>query len=603
MNTNLGSWDATVPEDCDWIIIEKETNGFWVSVVENTLTNERSENIIVTAGNAQPVTVNVRQLAGDISLSASTENIDFTADDKNVQEVIITTNATEWDVTKSDYWIVVDKKDDKITVAVEKSWNLNSRAGVITLTAGETKSATITVTQQANTSTELQELRAFPGAEGYGSMATGGREGRIVAVTNLGDDGEGSLRWALRQHSGQPITVVFNVSGLIELKSQLRLNRANYTIAGQTAPGDGICIMGDKVNLGGSSNFIVRHIRFRIGAIDNPNGSIGIENANNFIVDHCTFGWSGEENMTIYDNKMSTIQWCILHEGLYESGHDKGRRSYGSQWGGETATYHHNLLAHNYNRSPRFNGARANDHNVLIDYVNNVNYNWGSANACYGGDLTNSTHRANFVNNYYKPGPARPGNQSSNFIRASYGSVPNRIAVWYMSGNYMEGSANTSKNTDNYAGLNIGDYPSSVTLAQCISAVPFTVPYPVTTETAQEAFISVLAGAGAFPRDAVDRRIVEETRTGTANHGGVFNNNSPNSGIIDKPEDAGGYPTYNTLPAPTDADGDGIPDYWETANGLNPNDPADGTSKTLSKGTYTNLEVYLHDLSNMLINK
>lgn len=260
-----------------------------------------------------------------------------------------------------------------------------------------------------------QQTPAFPTAEGYGMYAKGGRGGQVVAVTNTQDylatetPIEGSLRWALAQYPNEPLTVVFRTSGVITLKSDLRVKRNNFTIAGQTAPGDGIAIRGGKVNFGGSTHLIVRHLRMRIGLRGDTafiaGGSIGIENASNFIIDHCTFGWSGEENMTLYDNTLSTVQWCILHEGLYDAGHLKGARSYGSQWGGQTATYHHNLLAHNYNRTPRFNGARSNDARVLMDYINNVNYNWGKANSAYGGDIEGGTiyvprtHRVNMINN------------------------------------------------------------------------------------------------------------------------------------------------------------------------------------------------------------
>jgi pectate lyase len=469
-------------------------------------------------------------------------------------------------------------KSGSITVTVEPSWNgdPNNKWAL-----------------DAN----LQELRAFPGAEGFGQNASGGRRGKVVKVTNLEDAAsnppEGSLRWALAQYPGEPITVVFSVSGIIDLKAELRVKRDNFTIAGQTAPGDGICIRDNKVNFGGSNNFIIRYLRFRIGTMNNdPNGkgSIGIENASNFIVDHCTFGWSGEENTTIYDNKMSTVQWCIIHEGLYQSGHNKGVRGYGTQWGGESATYHHNLLAHNDSRSPRLNGARSNDKDVLIDFVNNVNYNWGRQSSSYGAEIETNSHRVNFVNNYYKPGPAYPGT-SSYFVVVYYASNQgDKKALWYMDGNIMEGD--TGKNTNNYSGLNISRYPSGTTIDQLKSANPFAVPYPVKTETAENAFNSVLARAGAFPRDSVDTRIVNEARTGTASGSG----SAGKPGIIDSPDDIGGYPVYNSLPAPLDTDGDGIPDAWETANGLDPANPLDGALKNLSKA-YTNLEVYLYDLT------
>ena len=446
-------------------------------------------------------------------------------------------------------------------------------------------------------STQAQTL-AFPTAEGFGAYASGGRGGKVVEVTNLEDDGtnpsEGSLRWALQQHPGEPITVIFKVSGIIDLNAQLRCKRNGFTIAGQTAPGDGICIRGNKVNFGGSTNFIIRHLRFRVGVKVSASGlgSIGIENASNFILDHCTFGWSGEENMTIYDNTLTTIQWCIVHEGLYHSTHDKGNRGYGSQWGGQSATYHHNLLAHNYSRSPRFNGARSNDINVLIDYVNNVNYNWGKQNAPYGGDIDakGKTHRVNMVNNYHKPGPARPANKSSYFVQSSYHKeqTPSKVAVWWMDGNIMEG--NEASTNNNYLALDRSQYPAEVR-DQMIASEPFEVPYAVKTETAEQAFASVLAGAGAFPRDRVDARIVDEVETGTAAGSGTL---GQNLGIIDDPEVVGGYPDYETRDVPLDSDKDGMPDAWETENGLNPNDPADGNKLTVSG--YTALEAYLNGL-------
>ncbi|MDR2840454.1 MAG: T9SS type A sorting domain-containing protein [Paludibacter sp.] len=456
------------------------------------------------------------------------------------------------------------------------------------------------------------QIKAFPTAEGFGSLATGGRGGQVVEVTNLDDNptapSVGSLRWALTQYPGQPITVVFRVSGIINLAGakagELRCNRANWTLAGQTAPGDGICIMGNKVNFGGSTNLIIRHLRFRIGTMIDPitgepdasgKGSIGIENSSNWIIDHCTFGWSGEENMTIYDNWNTTIQWSIVHEGLYQSGHNKGNRGYGCQWGGQNATFHHNLLANNHNRAARLNGARSNDINVLIDYVNNVNYNWGKTNSCYGSDIEKVSNHTNFVNNYYKPGPAYPGTSRSYFthVTRSSNQTAGAVAKWYMSGNYMEGSANAVQNTNNYLGLRMTEYSAAVIAdsASYISATPFAISLPVVTQTAQEAYVSVLAGAGAFPRDTVDRRIIYETSTGTASGSGVF---GTHKGIIDAPSAVGGYPTYNTYNTIIDADHDGMDDAWETANGLNPANAADRNFVTESG--YTVLEVYLNSL-------
>lgn len=455
----------------------------------------------------------------------------------------------------------------------------------------------------------VAQTLAFPTAEGYGMWARGGRGGRVVEVTNLEDNAngtiEGSFRWALKQYSTEPVTIVFRVSGVIELVAQLRSSRkTGTTIAGQTAPGDGICIRGAKCNFGGSQNLIIRHIRFRIGLKELGNGatefieggSIGIENASNWIIDHCTFGWSGEENMTIYDNNLTTVQWCLVHEGLYDAGHGKGSRGYGSQWGGQTSTYHHNLLANNYSRTPRVNGARSNDLNVLMDYVNNVNYNWGKANSAYGGDIdfNGKTHRCNMINNYYKPGPVRPGTSSSYFVQSSFHSEQNtsKIAQWYMNGNIMEGSANTAKNEDNALGLDASYYEKNgIDKSALISTEPFVVPYNLNVETAQEAYESVLLGVGAFPRDTVDRRVVGEVSTGIATYGGSV---GALKGIIDRPSDAGGYPEYNTYNTITDADHDGMDDSWEAINGLD-STKAEDRNKITQSG-YTCLEVYLNSL-------
>ncbi|MCD8262587.1 MAG: hypothetical protein LUD15_14870 [Bacteroides sp.] len=197
----------------------------------------------------------------------------------------------------------------------------------------------------------------------------------------LEDTIPGSFRWALRQYPDEPITVVFRVSGVIRLRGQLRCKRDNFTIAGQTAPGEGICFTHNVLNFGGSTNFIIRHIRSRIGDVDVygalvENNSFIANNSSNFIINHCSFGWSAEENMNTYDNKFQTVQWCIIHEGLYNAAHKKATpRDYATQWGGSQAAYHHNILAHNNSRSCRFNGATSNDNQVFLEYINNINYN------------------------------------------------------------------------------------------------------------------------------------------------------------------------------------------------------------------------------------
>ena len=324
------------------------------------------------------------------------------------------------------------------------------------------------------------KLLAFPTARGFGKYVTGGRGCKVVEVTNLEDDpknpSEGSLRWALTVAGKENATIVFRVSGVIKIQPNaqkvrdLRANLKNVTIAGQTAPGEGILIRGGKMNFGGSDNLIIRNLRFRIGDIDEADlakatdsrfikgAGFGLENAKNVIIDHCCFGWSGEENMTMYDNHFTTVQWCIVHEGLYDAGHQKGARSYANQWGGSPATYHHNLLAHNYNRSSRLNGASSTteDRNVFMEYFNNVNYNWGKKNSCYGGENeagTYSSHECNFVGNYYKPGPSTPsGSYFMELSAARSGKTLNpNPSRWYFADNVMEGSS--SATSDNWSAI------------------------------------------------------------------------------------------------------------------------------------------------------
>lgn len=464
---------------------------------------------------------------------------------------------------------------------------------------------------------------AFPTAEGCGKYASGGRGGLVVEVTTLDDDPvnppEGSLRWALKQGYEiktdpilgdykvyLPLTIVFRVSGIIDLKGhELKAKRNKLTIAGQTAPGDGICIKGESFNLGGSRNVIVRHLRFRTGAYT-PDGqevnaaSVILENGGNFIFDHCSMSWSSEELCDFSDGGDITVQWCIFAEGLYASVNGKGARGYGPVIAGSGASYHHNLLAHNVSRSPRFGVSSEVDPHVLIDYVNNVNYNFGKKNSCYGGENRlgpRGTVKINMVNNYYKQGPAYPDNLTAVFVRPShYGSVQDTFFTeWYLGGNFIEGETNAAINEDNYKGLDISehqDYLPTITVDD-LKSEHHPVSRPVPVETAHEAFQRVLTGAGAFPRDTVDRRVVREALTGTATFGGSHNNHAID-GIIDKPEDVGGWPEYNTYNPVTDNDHDGMDDAWEIANGLNPADPEDRNK--IVKSGYTVLEVYLNSL-------
>lgn len=439
---------------------------------------------------------------------------------------------------------------------------------------------------------------AFPGAEGFGKYATGGRGGKVVAVSNINDSGEGSFRWALEQFPGEPLTVIFRVSGIIELQSKIQIKRSNLTIAGQTAPGDGICLKGHSFILNGASskgnhgNIIIRYIRSRPGGtLKTGLYGFDMENCHDVIVDHCSFSWANEECAAMYDTRNTTVQWCIVSEGLYEAGHQKGHRSYGGVWGGQYASYHHNLMAHLNSRAIRFNGARAHDTIALIDYRNNIIYNWGNANAAYGGEvnIAGGVSQVNIVNNYYKPGPATAAELK--FIQASYQKEKAKgTGQWFLDGNIMEGDKALSKKNKNGVDLKEESYPKNA-----ISEEAFPVSISLAVETANESYEKVLKYAGAiFPkRDATDERVVNETRTGTAIGKGSFGK----PGIIDSPLAVGGWAEYKSAPAAVDTDNDGMPDAWETKKGLNPND-ANDRNKVDSSG-YTMLEIYLNELVEM----
>ncbi len=446
--------------------------------------------------------------------------------------------------------------------------------------------------------TASSQQPAFPGAEGFGKYATGGRGGQVAAVTNLDDDGEGSLRRALEKFPGEPLTVIFKVSGIIELKSKIQIKRSNLTIAGQTAPGDGICLKGHSLILNGASskgnhgNIIIRYIRSRPGGtLKTGLYGFDMENCHDVIVDHCSFSWANEECAAMYDTKNTTVQWCIVSEGLYEAGHAKGHRSYGGVWGGQYASFHHNLIAHQNSRAIRFNGARAHDTIALIDYRNNVIYNWGNANAAYGGEvnIAGGVSQVNIVNNYYKPGPATPA--TLKFVNASYQEEKSKgTGEWFLDGNVMEGDKNLTKKNTRGLDLSEQGYPK-----KAAASVSFVIAAPLPEQSAKDAYEAVLKSAGAiFPRrDAVDERVIHETKTGTATGKGVFGK----PGIIDDPRVVGGWPEYKSATAPLDTDEDGMPDEWEKKKGLNPDNAAD-RNKSDHHG-YTMLENYLNEITHV----
>ena len=463
-----------------------------------------------------------------------------------------------------------------------------------------------------------EKTPAFPGAEGFGRYVTGGRGGKVYHVTNLNDSGSGSLRWALDQSGTK--TIVFDVSGTIHLKSTLNINKANVTIAGQTAPGDGICVADYPVQLR-ANNIIVRFMRFRLGNNNvKVNGADGWDGFGGFdqqdiIIDHCSVSWSIDECLSVYGNKNTTVQWCLVSQSLQDAGHSKGAHGYGGNWGGSGASFHHNLMAHHESRVPRLGPRYTTQLDERMDMRNNVLYNY-CGNGCYGGEAMN----VNIVNNYYKPGPGTAQisttkqkriasiNIRTNSYIASYPDYAPTLHIWgkyYVDGNVNSKYSDVTNDNwtwgmynqisaDNNDGLYDQAVKDSIRLAVPIDYIL------TTTHSAEDAYEKVLEWAGAsLHRDSHDEMIINDTRNGLATYTGPGNH----KGIIDsqednKPADAdenwSAWPTLNSLPAPADSDGDGMPDEWETANGLNPNDGSDGVLR--GDDGYTNLENYLNSI-------
>lgn len=410
--------------------------------------------------------------------------------------------------------------------------------------------------------TAAADVPAFPGAVGAGMHATGGRGGEVYEVTNLDDSGPGSLRDAV---SGDNRTIVFRVSGNIRLEGGLDITGSNLTLAGQTAPGDGICVVGNETTIVGS-NIIIRYLRFRGGdMLGTPIDTFKGEGLSDVIVDHCSISWGVDECFSLYGNRNVTVQWCLIAEGLAMSAHEKGRHGYGGLWGGDNITYHHNLLIHQGGRNPRFSFVE--DVDLVVDHRNNVIYNYGFT-SCYGGEWANGV---NIAGNYYKPGPDTLADIAPVIV------APGRVGTWYVGDNVVAGhpdvTADNSLGIDlAVGGINLLDEP--VRFADEIEA-----------QTAEEAYEAVLTSVGAIlpRRDAADARLVNDARNGTGR-------------MINSQKEVGGFPPLATAPAPDDADHDGMPDGWETAHDLDPTNPEDRNEVQGGNDGYTNLEVYLNSI-------
>ena len=432
---------------------------------------------------------------------------------------------------------------------------------------------------------------AFPGAEGGGMYATGGRSGTVYYVNSLEDTlvgnkkiREGTLRWCLKRPGAK--TILFKVAGIIHLKSKLHVSDST-TIAGQSAPGDGICIAGNTVKVDGD-NVIIRYIRFRMGDLAKvEDDALSGVRTTNVIIDHCSMSWATDECSSFYDNENFTMQWCIISESLRTSVHRKGNHGYGGIWGGRKASFHHNLLAHHDSRNPRMCGSRySNEPELeLVDFRNNVIYNWGS-NSGYAGE----GGRYNFVNNYYKPSSTSSNRDRIFSPNADAGVNNQKKGVWgkfYLNGNYIHGNKKVTK--DNLLGLQPN--PASKPLNELVAGQSFEAP-SVITDDAKTAYGRVLADAGAsFRRDRTDIRVVDEVRNGlTPKRASADNGTKP--GMIDSQNDVGGWDlyTYNRDDVPADSDIDGIPDGW-----LESNYPGKSANDVNEEG-YTYLEIYLNSL-------
>lgn len=462
------------------------------------------------------------------------------------------------------------------------------------------------------------KIPAFPGAWGGGMYSFGGRGGRVIVVTNLNDSGPGSLRDACEQ--GGPRIVVFNVAGVIRLKAALSVRAPYITIAGNTAPGDGVCIAGNTFELN-THDVILRHLRFRRGKTDpaDRDDSLGGNPIGNIMIDHCSTSWSLDENLSMYRHMYQppgggpalklptvniTIQNCISSESLNIYHH-----AFGSTIGGLNSTFHHNLWACNTGRNPSV-GMYGD-----FTFVNNVLFNWRHR-TIDGGDHMSLY---NIINNYFKPGPGTPNEAIAYRLLKPESerskTVVDHFGKAYVSGNFVEGNEKVTKdNWDGGVQPDVKEHKLADVLAQIRTNAPF-AHAPLQIQSAKEAYDYVLAHVGAtMPRrDSVDERILKEVRTGKIPPMQIAKGSQEKAkfygyaqkftdqlaeqvklGFVTDPSEVGGWPKYKGKPY-QDSDGDGMPDDWEKKHGLNPHDPSDATTDANGDG-YSNIEKFIYGL-------
>ena len=421
---------------------------------------------------------------------------------------------------------------------------------------------------------------AFPTAEGHGKYTVGGRGGKVIAVTNLNASGPGSLQAACDAEG--PRIVVFKVAGTIE--ADVRIRKDHLTLAGQSAPGDGITIKG-SLSID-ADDVVIRYLRVRADVPSRSGGgndTVGGRYHKNIILDHVSASWSTDEIMSVYHGENVTIQWCMITEAC------SGNHKFGGIWGNNHGTYHHNLFAHNTDRNPRIASGGG-----FNDFRNNVIYNWKNEST-YGGEV-HQVGNAKFtgcsinqVANYYKPGPGTPDKNKTRISSPWSRNGAADYGKWYIADNFLVGSPEVT--ADNWKGV-FPQYTGKIPVdLAAIPGLKLDQPsefMPINQQRAEAAYQSVLEKAGcSLPaRDAIDARIIEEVRTGTATRG--------DNGFVSNQTEAGGWVEMKSGPVPADADYDGMPDSWEKANGLDPADPAD--RNTVAADGYTMLETYLNGI-------